>query len=771
MSKLKQSLLRIPYWAYLLVLTVIIVNSVYLFYKGQEPADGLCYEQKNGQWVVINYDQESKGYKAGIRPGDIIVSVNSKPFDTWLDGYQGKRAGDSGIYHIIRDKREIQIRVVLDSYYSNVLWFFWSLYIIMLLLSISSLNLLVKKPDDKPVRLFFIYLQLFTVTMNAWSIPFSDIAAVICTSVFSFITCQLGSVLIHFHLLFPKPVPLLSRFKGFPVLFYAIGSLVYVLVNFLSKSVPVERMDLIWLSLTFLLAMATAVYQFITIKDTLTRNQLRIIIIGSYFGFITPVLYTLFWNYINQLNNFLYMIMIPHGVGSMIMICCILIAIFRYRIWEIEVFIRKALLYLGATAFIILFYLLMIWLVDHTISQENNITRFLILAVSVILFLLLRDRIQRIIDRLFHRESYDSATVVSDFEAKLAGIYRFDEMKQKIVQSIDEIFHFKSFVFNLKKNGLIYEAAFVYGTDLPLNGSEYEINREFEEKLTKSKVFSPEELNKKPPILESAIGELVVPLIRDDLPDGFFICGQKKSERIYSQQDIRVLLLLARRVIALLQTAELYQRDIERQLMLEHERTRISQDMHDDVGASLTRISILSELVKNNAETKGETKQWLGQISDTSREVMEEMNQIIWALNPKNDTLEGLIAYIRRFANEYLEPTSISCAFNLPEAMTKLPLTVEVRRNIYLVIREALHNVVKHSDAKHVRISLKMNERNFKIAVKDDGKGFDPGKLEFPGNGLINMKKRMADIDGEFAVISIPGEGTEITLLMSPLWG
>ena len=198
--------------------------------------------------------------------------------------------------------------------------------------------------------------------------------------------------------------------------------------------------------------------------------------------------------------------------------------------------------------------------------------------------------------------------------------------------------------------------------------------------------------------------------------------------------------------------------------MLERERARISQDMHDDVGASLTRISILSELAKNKAETDKETKQWLEQITSTSRSVTEEMSQIIWALNPKNDTLKKLITYIRRFANEYLEPTSIHCSFDLPEKLPNLPLTVEVRRNIYLVVREALHNVVKHSGATEVEISLILNNPGFTITLADNGKGLVPERIESPGNGLVNMKKRMEDIDGEFKIRSKPCEGTLIEM-------
>jgi signal transduction histidine kinase len=285
--------------------------------------------------------------------------------------------------------------------------------------------------------------------------------------------------------------------------------------------------------------------------------------------------------------------------------------------------------------------------------------------------------------------------------------------------------------------------------------------------LLRSKVFSPGELANAPawPVIEKF--DLVVPMIHDGKPYGFFLCGQKKSEKSYSIQDIRVLSLIAKRVIALFQTAALYQKDLDRQLMLERERARISQDMHDDVGASLTRISILSELAKNKPDITGETKHWLSQISDSSRSVMEEMSQIVWALNPKNDTLEGLVAYLRRFANEFLEPTMVSCIFDLSEELPKKALNVEIRRNIYLVVREALHNVVKHSGALRVDLTLKVEDNRFMISIKDDGKGFDPDKLEFPGNGLINMRKRMNDIGGEIVIKSAPGFGTEIQLFVS----
>ncbi|TRZ74245.1 MAG: hypothetical protein D4R97_04315 [Bacteroidetes bacterium] len=767
MSALNQSLRRIPYWAYLLVFLGIMVNSVYMFYKTHVPADGLGYNFEKGNWIVVAHYPKSPGYYAGIRPGDVILSVNKKPFSTWMDGYQGKRAGDAGIYQILRNNKEIQIRVILGSYYSNVTGFFWALFVFMLIFSFTSLYLLVKKPHDKAVKVFYIYVQLFTITMNAWSIEFQELPAIIANNIFAFITCQLGLLLIHFHLLFPKPVQLINRFKGFPVIFYMFGTIVYLLNNFAPGFIPVERPDLIWLTLTFLLALATAIYQFITSKDTLTRNQLRIIIIGSFFGFITPVLYTFLWDYINQLNNFLYTIMIPHGTGSMIMICCILIAIFRYRIWDVEVFIRKALLYLGATLIIIFTYLLLIWVVDRLIIRETNFSRFLILGLSIIVFLVLRDQIQRMIDRLFHRETYDSATVVSDFEAKLAGIYRFDELKQKIGQSLDEIFHFKSFVFNLKKNDLTYEPAFVFGIQDQNIMNEFETSHELEIKLSRSKVFSPEEVTEKPFLFEISKGELIVPLVSGAKPNGFFICGQKKSEKIYSHQDIKVLSLLARRVIALLHTANLYQKDLDRQLMLERERARISQDMHDDIGAGLTKIAMISEAPVKTDDQGLEIRKRMVKVASSSRDMISRLNVIVWALNPKYDNLDSLITYLRRYFGEYLENFGIQFKTDLPDQIPELTITPDTRRNIFYAIQEAIHNAVKHGNCLEINLIMKIRLQNMEMIITDNGKGFDKAKTGSGGNGLQNMKKRAEDLGGTIEIQSSPGNGTRILFMIN----
>jgi len=145
--------------------------------------------------------------------------------------------------------------------------------------------------------LFFVYLQLFAVNTNAWSLPFPDLPAIIACNVFLFSGCLIGIVLIHFHLVFPKPVKLLTRFKWFPMVLYITGTIVYIPYSVIqyywvtsdreigSLYSTVDRIGLVWLSLTFTLAFTTAIYQFVTNNNTLSRNQLRMVIIGSFFGF------------------------------------------------------------------------------------------------------------------------------------------------------------------------------------------------------------------------------------------------------------------------------------------------------------------------------------------------------------------------------------------------------------------------------------------------------------------------------------------------------
>jgi signal transduction histidine kinase len=193
----------------------------------------------------------------------------------------------------------------------------------------------------------------------------------------------------------------------------------------------------------------------------------------------------------------------------------------------------------------------------------------------------------------------------------------------------------------------------------------------------------------------------------------------------------------------------------EKQQAVEQERTRIATDMHDDFGASLSRIKFISEKMQISKYGDEHLKNDLIKISAYSDEMAEKMNEIVWALNQRYDSLEDLISFSRAYAADYLQNHNIYLHFRADNIPNK-ELKGEVRRNIFMVIKESLHNIVKHASATEVWIEF-FYRNNLLITIRDDGKGFEEENIRPFANGLENMKKRMRDIGGNFNVIHEKG--------------
>jgi signal transduction histidine kinase/streptogramin lyase len=207
---------------------------------------------------------------------------------------------------------------------------------------------------------------------------------------------------------------------------------------------------------------------------------------------------------------------------------------------------------------------------------------------------------------------------------------------------------------------------------------------------------------------------------------------------------------------------------LERAQAIERERLRISQDMHDEVGATLTEISILSELAKRNTPQGAAVADQVRKISDRSRQVIDDVSDIIWALNPKNDTLESLVSHLRHFAVQYCSMTSMRCQCDIPDSFPEVFVSSDSRRAIFLIVKEALHNAVKHSCATEVVVKIDATGETAEIQVGDNGKGFNPALPSTRGNGLTNMKSRAESLGGTLAIES-PGRGGTMIRLRFPL--
>jgi signal transduction histidine kinase/ligand-binding sensor domain-containing protein len=207
----------------------------------------------------------------------------------------------------------------------------------------------------------------------------------------------------------------------------------------------------------------------------------------------------------------------------------------------------------------------------------------------------------------------------------------------------------------------------------------------------------------------------------------------------------------------------------ERLAELEKVRSRIATDLHDDIGASLTQIAVLSEVAQAQSKGNGATEP-LTRISNVSNELVEAMSDIVWSINPTKDHLSDLTQRMRRFASDILSAKGIAFHFDSPDADREIIVNTNLRREVFLLFKESINNIVKHSGARHVEIEMKIAGGFLNLKIADDGQGFmmPTNGAEFSGdyggNGILSMKKRAAEMNGKVEFISEKGRGTIVDL-------
>ncbi len=197
-------------------------------------------------------------------------------------------------------------------------------------------------------------------------------------------------------------------------------------------------------------------------------------------------------------------------------------------------------------------------------------------------------------------------------------------------------------------------------------------------------------------------------------------------------------------------------------------RNKISRDLHDEIGSALGSISIFStaaEMMKENQYS--EIMSTLGQIGSGARNAMENMSDIVWAINPSNDTFKNLMERLQIYAYKILEAKNINLKFEIPETLYNTKLTLQQRRNIYLILREAVYNVAKYSKANNCTITAELADKKINLQIKDDGHGFDVISKSLGGNGFTHMKQRAEELNAVFSVFSEKLSGTVLTLQLN----
>jgi signal transduction histidine kinase len=223
---------------------------------------------------------------------------------------------------------------------------------------------------------------------------------------------------------------------------------------------------------------------------------------------------------------------------------------------------------------------------------------------------------------------------------------------------------------------------------------------------------------------------------------------------------IAVLLLLGAVLSAQKRRHRTQMQILERQHALEKERTRIARDIHDQVGANLTKIGRLGEFLDRQSAVAEPHKPVLQTMADTTREIVRTMDEIVWAVNPRNDTLENVVNYLVHYSEEFLGSSGVACTLDVPLVFSSRPVSAEVRHNLFMAVREALNNSIKHGHPTRVHVQLAVTEDKLTVCLEDDGRGFDPASPAAGRNGLVNMRNRLESVGGRFELASGPARGT-----------
>jgi len=202
---------------------------------------------------------------------------------------------------------------------------------------------------------------------------------------------------------------------------------------------------------------------------------------------------------------------------------------------------------------------------------------------------------------------------------------------------------------------------------------------------------------------------------------------------------------------------------LKQQRALEQERLRIAHDIHDDLGARVTQISLLSAMAQDNPALPDKARADFGKVSRMARELVSALYETVWAVNPENDNLEALGNYLCQMVKQLCERTPLRCRFHVLDLPHEVQVSSQTRHNISMAVKEAVHNTIKHAQASEVTVRMAFTGGFLDVSVHDDGAGFQPSD-NIPGNGLTNMKQRLQNIGGTCIVESGSGHGTTVRM-------
>jgi signal transduction histidine kinase len=188
----------------------------------------------------------------------------------------------------------------------------------------------------------------------------------------------------------------------------------------------------------------------------------------------------------------------------------------------------------------------------------------------------------------------------------------------------------------------------------------------------------------------------------------------------------------------------------------------MAQDLHDDLGAGLTEVNMLGSLVRSATTTADEKSRYLDQLAQVARRLVTSLDEIVWAVNPRKDSVASLASYFASYAQQFLELASVSCGLDIAENLPRCPLNSKFRHSLFLAFKEALNNIARHAGASEARLQIKVEGDQLVLALTDNGRGLDASEPGPGADGLLNMRQRISALGGQCDVNSLGQTGTMV---------
>jgi two-component system sensor histidine kinase ComP len=778
----------LPFIAVIIALLLILFTSWYMI---RIPSDGMEWSRIDG---IVYSIHPLSSVEDLIKPGDVLLTIDGLPSSQSASIYATKRPGDTIRLTVLREDeiltRELQLSKPSGSELANrlaptlIAFAFWLIGFIVEAFT----------PPLTTTNLFFGLCMFGSGILASGSV--SARGPEWTSNLFNLLLWWIGPVAVHLHILFPEPRRKLLRWK-FHVILYsiaALGSMPFLLIGSgqlhasqLNRTIYAAGRSFITLNLIIVIILL--IFTYIHSTSGRTRQQIRIITLYSVISFLMVITFTI-------LPGLLFLgPMMPYEVGLLFLLPIPIsysYAIIRYRLIKLEKFLNRGAAYVLVFTLLIGFYFGILALIERLLPasiHEDAFTSLVAILPLVITYEPLRRRLQTLVDWVFYGGWYDYRSATSKITEGFGQFTNTALLGETITNRVKETLRAEyAYLLRINSEGLIFPipetgelAEKIYEIicrknqiHLPKDGILYQYLLSQPDVLDSgvlSRVLSEEALLKEEQDLLSLLrGNLLTPILGNDILLGLLVLGPKNGREVYSSEDYDILAVVSRHAGIALQNIQLLNElrhrateidQLHQEILRarEEERKMLSLEIHDEIIQSLVGLNF--DIAQIDSEKTP-------QLREEVRQVVSDLRRICSELRPPTLDNLGLVSAIRSRLRELEKTSRDSLHIELSvDGNEEQAIPEDVALSLYRVLSEALTNTQKHASAEHVSVHINIQPDRIDLEVKDNGHGFNIprplGKLLSEQHfGLVGMRERIEHIHGNLMIESSLDKGTRI---------